>query len=212
MSQDNSNIGPGATQDGPAAAAGLAQPARRRLLRAGAAATPVLLSLASSPVSATTAGCTVASSFVSVATFKSRNPSATVSCGYKNCEYWRDQSGYPGHSQGQNCGNSNLNGTVGSLLGNVSGCSYNGWKLCDVMGQTITTSSQLGVLQHIISLCLDSMTSNMAAPNGINQTYLQGVWSSYFRTGTYTAPNSGLVWNESQIIAWLRTMLGYPIP
>ena len=59
----------------PAAASGVSR--RHALLRAGSAAAPVLLTLASGPVGATGA-CTVASSYVSAATFKSRGDRKSV--------------------------------------------------------------------------------------------------------------------------------------
>jgi hypothetical protein len=185
---------------------------RRRLLRAGAAASPVLLTLASGPVSATSTGCMVASSFVSISTFKSRNPGSTVGCASKNCEYWYGQSGGSTHVFGKNCGNSVLNGTVSTLLGTTS-CTMSSWKLCDVMAKPIATSGETGVLQHLISMCLDVTASplDVTAPNGISQTYLRGMWSSYMTSGTYTVGTTGVVWNEAQIVAWLRAMLGYTI-
>ncbi len=66
---------------------------RRALLRAGAGASPVLLSLAAGPVLAARPACTVASSFVSVATFRSRNPHVTsIQCSTQTADYWRDQA------------------------------------------------------------------------------------------------------------------------
>ena len=66
------------------------QASRRTLLRAGAGAAPVLLALRSGPVGATGQSCVVASSFVSVTTFKSRNASATsLQCTTYNYDHWR---------------------------------------------------------------------------------------------------------------------------
>jgi hypothetical protein len=53
---------------------------RRTLLRGGAAASPILLTLASGPVAAT-GTCVVASSFVSATVYQSRNPGSTnIAC------------------------------------------------------------------------------------------------------------------------------------
>jgi hypothetical protein len=190
---------------------------RRRLLRAGASATPVLMTLVSGPVSATTSGCMVASSFVSVATFKSRNPTSTVNCSTYNCEHWQDRSGGSSHHQGSHCGNNPLDDKVcsNSWMGSPSGCSsyhnYSNLMLCDVMGQTIVTSGQTGVLQHLVAMTLNCTQGGMPAPNGISQTYLKNVWSSYCATRTFAVPGAGVVWNEGQIITWLRSMMGYTI-
>jgi len=211
MNQDSPDGGLRAgSEPAPSEAAG--KLSRRRLLRAGASATPVLMTLVSGPVSATTSGCMVASSFVSVATFKSRNPTSTVNCSTYNCEHWQGMSGGSNHHQGSRCYNNPLDNKVSWLMGSPSGASsYNNLLLCDVMGRTIVTSGQTGVLQHLVAMTLNCTQGGMPAPNGITQTYLKNVWSSYCATRTFSVPGAGLVWNESQIITWLRSMMGYTI-
>src|SRR5882672_9859486 len=101
-----------------AAAMPVLSPNRRALLRGGAAAAPVLLTLASRPVSAGTT-CVVASSFVSVATFHSRNPSTTsVQCTTRNCQDWYNQACLP--TSGNPSRPTYLNNSVSSLLGSTN--------------------------------------------------------------------------------------------
>src|SRR5882672_11876377 len=126
-----------------AAAMPVLNPNRRALLRGGAAAAPVLLTLVSRPVSAGTT-CVVASSFVSVATFHSRNPNATsVQCTTRTCQDWYNQaclspSGNPSRP-------SYLNNSVASLLGSA-GSMYDQaalWFVLQNFPYGITTSGQM---------------------------------------------------------------------
>jgi hypothetical protein len=177
------------------------------MLRAGASASPVLLTLASGPVSATnTVGCMVASSFVSVATFKSRNPNTTITCSSAyNCEYWRTQAALA--SPPAACV-----GTVAQLLG-AAPSSYASTQVKTVLlqGGGIATSGPLGVAQHCISLALSAKGNLLTSPGSVNLNYIQGVWASYNSTApNYIAP-SGLVLSEAQLIGWLRALLGYAI-
>lgn len=185
--------------------------ARRKLLRAGASASPVLLTLASSPVSATTS-CVVASSFVSVATFKSRNPTTTsIKCTTRTCEDWYSQACLP--ASGSPSRPACLNVSVSTLLGTTTS-TYKSWMLYDVLkngGAGITTSGELGVLQHLISLCLNVTQGFAPSPGGISQSYLQSIWTNYKTNGnTYVLSGSSINWDSSQLITWLRVQM-YPI-
>jgi hypothetical protein len=192
-----------ATQD--SAAPAKSRVSRRALLRAGAAASPVLLTLASSPVSATgSVSCMVASSFVSVATFLSRNPDKTVSCSTKNCEYWRSQAALvPTPAE--------LGVTVAALLG-PTGSSYNSHLLKDVLlsGSAIVRTGSLGVLQHCISIALSLNGGHVPTPGLVNLAYIQSVWASYNSFfPNYQSP-SGVLMSEAQLVDWLRVLM-YPI-
>lgn len=187
---------------------GTARMNRRALLRAGAAASPVLLTLASGPVSATNSvGCMVASSFVSVATFVSQNPDTTVSCSSKTCEDWRIAAATAPQS-------ADLMGTVASLFGGNCGNSFDPQIVKDLLlqGAGIATSGPLGVLQHCLSLALSLKGGFVANPGAVNVAYVRSVWASYASTGsTYTSPASGVIMSEAQLIGWLRALLGYTI-
>jgi hypothetical protein len=207
--ESNGSSTPEVQGNTPAVEAGSGRVNRRALLRAGAAASPVLLTLASGPVSAgNTVGCMVASSFVSVATFKSRNPDTTVSCSSKKCEDWRISAATPPLS-------ADLAGTVANLFGGSCGNSYDTQIVKDLLlqGAGISTSGPLGVLQHCMSLALSLKGGFVTNPGAVNVAYVKSVWMAYSSTGsTYTAPASGLVMSEAQLIGWLRALLGYAIP
>jgi hypothetical protein len=181
---------------------------RRTLLRAGGGAAPVLLSLASSPVSATTA-CTVASSFVSVATFKSRNPHVTtIQCtggGTLDANYWKgiaNTSPVPAH----------LLVHVSALLGSTGG-GMDGNTLQYVLQQhqatgPIETTGELGTLQHLITLALHYNAGNLTSAGVFNLAYIQGIWANYKSNGNrYKLPASNIDWGDVELIAWLRFLM-----
>lgn len=183
---------------------------RRSLLRAGAgAAGPVLMTLSTNSVAANTVGCVVASSFVSVAEFKSRNASATIQCSNLDLNYWRNialgpEAGWPSGI--------NLNATVAALLGTTTS-PYNDSTLVAVLGAPVETNSQLGVLQHLAALALSlSVSGAVPNPGGVNVTYLQSVWSNYVPDGVYDLPASGINWDSAQLVAWLQYLMGAPLP
>lgn len=180
---------------------------RRALLRASTSASPVLLTLASGPVSAGgTVGCMVASSFVSVATFKSRNPNTTITCSSAyNCEYWRTQAALTTPP-------ADLTLTVEQLLGAApSSYATSIVKAVLLQGGGIATSGPLGVAQHCISLGLSAKGNLLTSPGAVNLNYIRGVWASYNSAAPNYISPSGLVLGEAQLIGWMRALLGYAI-
>lgn len=202
---ENESNGASSERDATTTQAQRSPVSRRTVLRAGAAASPVLLTLASRPVSAgTTTGCMVASSFISVATFTSRNPDTTISCNTKNVEYWRAQAALATPP-------ADLALTVAGLLG-TTGSTYNLQLVKDVLlsGSAIATTGALGVLQHILAMALSAKAGMLSNPGGVNLSYLQGVWASYNTYyPNYQSP-SGVIMTEAQLIAWLRVLM-YPL-
>lgn len=195
---------------------------RRTLLRGGAAAAPVLLSLHSGPVAATgTMSCTVASSFVSVATFVSRNPGAvTMQCSTMNAGHW--------HQAAQDAGKKAVKDRpqwstrrVGAYLGaapsvlpglNGSPTTYQVWEVMG-LGTAPAHSGELGVLQHILGLALsiDAGGGTVNTGGRINTPYLAEIWKSYKLTGGYTQAAADIHWSEADLITWLK-LLQYPLP
>ena len=178
---------------------------RRALLRAGAGAAPVLLTLASNPVAAAN-NCVVASSFVSVATFKSRNPTvSSVNCATRTVEDWRNA-----------CMSNPTLGWAQPLVSVTCGTtssSYNSKTLrqvlCDAAG--VSASGELGVLQHLIALNLSVSQGFMRMSAGnVSPAYLRGIWVNYKANGNqYVVPASGITWSSAQLISWLRYQLNY---
>lgn len=207
-SSDESNDSTGDGQVAERKAAGLS---RRALLRAGAGASPVLLTLASGPVAANpfanNGTCTLASSFVSVATFKSRNPNATtLKCSSQNADFWRELAATAPATPA-------LNVTVATLLGNTSS-TYNAMLVKDVFlaSGSVQTTGELGTLQHLIALALSLNAGYIVAGAGFDLVYLQSLWSNYkFNGNRYKTAGSQIDWGDDEIIAWARLLLGYTL-
>jgi hypothetical protein len=194
---------------------------RRTLLRAGAAATPIIATLYSRPVAAAGMSCTVASSFVSVATFASRNPGATtMQCTTLSASDWHlNAKALSGVAPADRPAWANL--TVSGYLGRASSAfsgldsmtneSYQIWQVMG-LGAQVATTGELGVVQHILAMCLsiDYGGAAVAAGGGVNTPYLKQVWQNYKSNGRYKLPASNLDWSEGELIGWLR-MLQYPI-
>jgi hypothetical protein len=195
----------------PAPAPEASGPSRRALLRAGVGASPVLLALASRPVSAANS-CTVASSFVSVATFRSRNPTSTsLQCSTRTPQDWYTEACLP--AVGIPSRPAYLDVTVSSLLGATTS-QYNGSTLWSVLKNDpagIVTTGQLGALQHLVAMALNLQKGHATDTGSINILYLQGVWQNYVSNGgRYVLPASNIDWDTPKLVSWLR-MLMYPI-
>jgi len=183
---------------------------RRALLRAGAGASPVLLTLMSRPVVAGTT-CTVASSFVSVATWRSHNPTAaSPQCTTRKCEDWIADSSLP--ATGTPSRPPYLNNPVNWLLG-ATMSSYNGsalWQLLVNGGLGLSSSGELGVAQHLACLALNAQYGFMPYAGGVSAAYVASVWQNYkANANRYVLSGSGINWDSTQLIDWAR-MLMYP--
>jgi hypothetical protein len=185
---------------------------RRTLLRGGAgAAAPVLMTLASGPVGATGAACTVASSFVSVATFQSRNPlihGNSAQCSSGNVQTWRDLSLLPATGTPMRPGY--LNVTVATYLGSTTS-TYNTKLLWEVLseGTAVSTTGESGVLQHILALALSIQNGYVGNSGSVSVAYLQGVWVNFkLNSDRYKLPASNIDWGSAELITWLRVLLG----
>jgi hypothetical protein len=189
---------------------------RRAMLRAGAAATPVLLTLASGPVSAASS-CTLASSFVSAATFASRNPGQTfVQCASMGPNDWLVFHCKSPELLNQSPYRTILTQTVQLRLTDTGNNSYNGMQCKDLMingNNGIASAGPVAVLQNLVSLALALDASPSLITNGgsLNKAYLIGVWNNYKTTGGYNLPASGINWSETQLLTFLKA-LQQPIP
>jgi hypothetical protein len=186
---------------------------RRTLLRGGAGvAAPVLMTLSSGPVGATNAACTVASSFVSVITFQSRNPTVrgnSAQCSSGNVQTWRDLSLLPASGTGL-IRPAALNVTLASYLGST-GSSFNALQLWEVLSQGtgVSVAGELGTLQHILALALSIQNGYVSNSGSVSVVYLQSVWSNYkANNNRYKLPASNIDWGDTELLTWLRVLIG----
>lgn len=178
---------------------------RRSLLRAGAAATPVVLTFASGPVAATGTTCTVASSFISRQTFQSRNPSqAYVNCATKGVKEWFTECGA---AYANSPYKKYLDQTVTVGMGASTGTTWDASTCKDLLinaGSGIAASGQVAVLQHLMGLALSLDAALVPSPGALNKPYLQSIWTSYKNTGGYKAP--GVNWDEATLLKFLLAL------
>lgn len=196
--------------------------ARRTLLRGGAAAAPVLLTLHSGPVAASgTMACTVASSFVSVATFTSRNAGATsLQCSTLNADDWHRHARAAGALKPEDrpaWAKVKLKDYLGRSVNAQNGLSgqpdnYQVWEVMG-LGTGPATIGELGVVHHILGLALSIDHGGNAVNTGgkVTTPYLAGIWQNYKMNGRYRPPTGGIDWSEAELISWLK-LLQYPLP
>jgi len=184
---------------------------RRGLLRLGAKAAPVMLTIVSGPVAANT--CLVASSFISMATFASRNPAAqTIGCTTPgvNESFWRTQA------QDQTAHVGLLDQTVATYFGAAggSGVNFNPMTVRSVLvvGPGTAISGPTGVLQHLLSLALSLDSGMVVNPGSLNKPIIAGMWLTFASSGGYLVPNVGVTWTDLQIIQWARLNMGAMLP
>lgn len=197
--------------------------ARRTLLRGGAAAAPVLLTLHSGPVAASgSMSCTVASSFVSVATFASRNPGVrSLQCSTMNAHHWHQQAKLVAtldRGKQPKWATRKLSEYLGrssSRFAELDPQQPSDYRIWQVMGlgAAPATSGELGVLHHVLGLALSIDYGGGAVNTGgvFNRVYLSGVWQNYKNNGHYRHPAGHVSWNETELISWLK-LLQYPLP
>lgn len=175
---------------------------RRALLRAGAGASPVLLTLVSNPVAASS-GCVVASSFVSVASFKSRNPTTkSISCGARTVEQWKEYC--RGHEKA---------GTVQVKKALGSCNTFGERKLRDMLIDSSSTTGTEGLLRHLAAMYLTLTVPGglkSSSPGNLTVLHLRDIWAQCKFGGNYTLRASGINWNTAQVIQWLTYQLNYP--
>jgi len=200
---------------------------RRTLLRGGASAAPILLTLHSGPVAAAQA-CTVASSFVSAATFASRSPGTTyIKCTTKSAADWRVAAAASCSGTTPTVAPYDATNVQWPVWASVmvkdhlvaTGSAYDN----DYVGYTMKRDSslaaagELAILQHILGLTLTlqydgSKITTAGAPGGeLTKAYLVGVWQQYRSTGAYVMPAANVNWNAAGLLTWLK-MLQYDIP
>ncbi|MBS0445808.1 MAG: hypothetical protein JSR59_07650 [Proteobacteria bacterium] len=169
-------------------------PSRRRLLRGGLAAAPVMLTLASRPVRAG-GSCKAASAFASINL--SGHKTAGTCTGHQP-PYWQGTSSWPG-----GCQASGSNATQFSAIfttGNV----YPGKTMMQVMNMNGTTGTS-GVARYLCAAYLNA-SATLTPQNVLSQATATSVWTSFINKGYYE-PTAGVQWNSDQIISWVNSTM-----
>jgi hypothetical protein len=179
---------------------------RRMLVRGGAAAAPVVLTLASQPVSATgLIGCTKASGFVSMNTFASQQPGVNfIQCASNGVSFWRTQaaswrsgvsSSTPYYTQMQK--------TVATYL-SASGCVSGTSRVGAILQLALDNAGDNGVLQRMLALGLSINYGMVTNSNNVSPAYLGQVWLNYHANGRrYMTGVANESMDAAALIKWL---------
>jgi len=180
---------------------------RRRLLRGGLSAAPVILTVASRPVMAAGAAgrCTTASAFASI---NASRPSTTTVCGGHGPDYWKDPTCYPHWPPscvpiGQNAT------TFDSYFGSSGG--YPGRTLLQVLA--MTGGGKDAVARHCVAALLNA-SKGLTPANVLSVTTVKSVWHSFVTRGYYE-PTAGVRWYANSaapaggggIVEWLASTM-----
>lgn len=194
--------GPQATPSGDAPPSAGRRTVLRRALLTGA---PILVTLHSGPVAAKqiTGTCIKASGFISVATFKSRNPTASTICSTRALNEWISLA------QGTVTPTAAEAAELAKLLtayapGLTLTSYFSSKTVADVLKDS-SASADVMVLKRIVAMLLNLQFGY--APNGdFSSGYLVGVWNNFVSNGgNYVV--SGMMWNGMTTAQWLDYLM-----
>jgi hypothetical protein len=190
--------GPG----GPADGVRTTSSSRRRLLRGGLAAAPVLMTVASRPVMAQ--DCTTSSAHTSLG---GSRQIVQQSCTGRGPAYWISQngskawpSGYLMQTQGSS---SKVATTFGSVFGSAYG--YGDLSMLQVLQAGQSSFDKAGLAAHLVAAVLNAEALYTPA-SVLSVAMAQDIWSDYNSRG-YFEPTAGVRWDSAQIIDWLKTTM-----
>ncbi|MFN9766659.1 MAG: hypothetical protein ACK57L_16265 [Pseudomonadota bacterium] len=194
--------GPQATPSGDAPPSAGRRTVLRRALLTGA---PILVTLHSGPVAAKqiTGTCIKASGFISVATFRSRNPTASTICSTRALNEWISLA------QGTVTPTAAEAVELAKLLtayapGLTLTSYFSSKTVADVLKDS-SASADVMVLKRIVAMLLNLQFGY--APNGdFSSGYLVGVWNNFASNGgNYVV--SGMTWNGMTTAQWLDYLM-----
>ncbi len=181
---------------------------RRALLRMGAGASPVLLTLASGPAAAQ--ACIVASVYMSADTFASRFQGQTLQCGMPSTPAARVASRGAAPAGEYLLADGITVKKVKDVLGDVtSNATATAYSNDSVWNQYVAWSpypSGNGVLQLLLTL-------QMAGNPGLPADYAKNIWQNYAGTNSfvkYTA--TGIDWGTYDLFNYLNRLVDASLP
>jgi hypothetical protein len=201
--------GHGANGSGPQAApSGDAVPSAGRrtvLRRALLTGAPILVTLHSGPVAAQqiTGTCIKASGFISVATFRSRNPTASTICSTRTLNQWIDLA--QGAVTPTPTEAAELTKPLPVYAPGLTLTSYFSSKtVADVLKDS-GAGADVMVLKRIVAMLLN-LQFGFVQSGDFNSGYLVGVWNNFASNGgNYMVP--GMTWNGMTTAQWLDYLM-----
>ena len=160
---------------------------RRRLLRGGLGAAPIIATLASGPVSAGL--CTTGSAYGSLHPSGRRT---SLTCSGLSPSSWTAMA--PG--QWPISASTLFSGCFSPALADAT---------CKLKTVVDPSKPYDPVACHCVAALLNASTSPPLTPASIlSAAYVKAVWSSYASKG-YFEPTAGIQWNGGQIVDWIKT-------
>ncbi len=183
---------------------------RRRLLKGGLSAGPVLITLATRPVLGCTTDCKTPSAFASINVQASHRGTSSPPCQGRTPGFWKNCT----HNQGQwpspyrphsvldtrarvmqpatlfHCATTGFNGTV-----------FSGKTMLDVLCLGGGGTNAVG--RHITAALLNAA---MTWTPVLGQTDVRDIWNEYVARGYYE-PTAGVKWGADQIVAYLQSTM-----
>jgi len=177
-------------------------PARRRMLKIGASAAPVMLTLLSRPVLG--GQCMTSSSVGSTITSLTHRVSTcsglTVSTWSAANTTWPD----PYKKTTKN----GINGWDATafhcLTTGFGGTCFSGKTMLDVM--KLADDGGLNSLGRYVSAALLNARSNRTPV--LSESTVQNMWNAYIGAKGYYEPTAGVHWGAAQIVAYIKTTMG----
>jgi hypothetical protein len=164
---------------------------RRRLIRGGLAAGPVLMTVASRPVMAQ--DCTTSSAHTSLS---GSRQVTTASC---NGGSPAKQTSYLMEARGAGQPAT----TFGSIFTSLYG--YGDLSLLQVLQAGHSALDKSGLAAHLVAAVLNAQ-SGFTPPSILSIAKAQDIWADYNRLG-YFEPTAGVRWDSAQTIDWLKTTM-----
>lgn len=175
---------------------------RRRLLRVGLAAGPVLMTVASRPVMAVE--CVTSSAHTSMT---GSRQTTTQSCNGGTPTYWLSRvQGGTGSSTGylmQAGSDKRDKRKFGDVF--LSAGSYTSLTLVEVLEAGKSSSDTAGVAAHLVAALLNAEAS-MTPPTVLSAGKAKDIWADYALDGKFS-PTAGVEWSSVQIVDWLRSTM-----
>jgi hypothetical protein len=176
-------------------------PARRRMLKIGASAAPVLLTVLSRPVlgAECMTGSAVGSTITSLTHQVSTCSGLTVSTWSAANTTWPD----PYKKTTKN----GINGWDATLYHclttGLGGTTFSGKTMLDVI--RLSDDGSVRTLGRYIAAALLNSRSNRTPV--LSETTVRNMWNAYIAKGYYE-PTAGIQWQAPQIVAYIKTTIG----
>jgi len=178
---------------------------RRRLLQAGISTAPVLMTVVSRPVLASLGNCQAPSGFVSG---NASNANLAFCQGLTPAQWVGNQTGWPSLYH-PTATTPIPPGHAATLFSDVFTPDLSGGPTFLAVLQSGATSGALGVASLCVAAALNvaPQVPTRIPPSIYTLATIKDLWKEYATNGAQFRPTLTAVWNEAEIIEWLKTTM-----